>query len=62
MNTASLTGASSNFFSCRRPIFMDKMKFGLDNIFGMPYGSRFEVDVKAKQLVHREQDFSLEGR
>ena len=46
----------------RRPIIFDRVKFYLDNIFGKPYGSSFEVDGSSKQLLLRSEDFSVDGK
>ena len=46
----------------RRPIIIDRVKFHLDNIFGKPYGSSFEVDGSSKQLLLRSEDYSVDGK
>jgi hypothetical protein len=38
------------------------MKFRLDNIFGQPYGSQFEVDKTSQQLNLVQDDFTVESR
>lgn len=47
---------------CRRPIYFERMKFQLDNIFGKPYGSRFEVDKTSHQLMLVTNDFCVESK
>ncbi|XP_067933661.1 tRNA (adenine(58)-N(1))-methyltransferase non-catalytic subunit TRM6-like [Watersipora subatra] len=42
-----------------RPFIFERTKFRLDNIFGKPYGTQFEIDKKSSQLVLREDDFSI---
>lgn len=37
------------------------MKFYLDNIFGKPYGTQFEVEKKTNQLIIKTEDFSMSG-